>query len=260
MLNTCNIPIRNNMDRIIDHNGIRLFKKCQATGLLLVNGRLSNDSRKGQFTFCSHTGQSTVDFLMTNLCDFTTLTYFEVQDFNEYSDHAPILFKLHTKQCDNMHMQQETYAPNITRKIVWDENKVAYFKDRLANEHDVIQRLTDEAPAENIDRVINDFTRFMHDNALLLAKHIPINHILLNEINRIMIGLMKFASKHDMILKVREMLSIEPGTRNREPGTRNREQGTGNQEPGTGNQEPGTGNQEQGTGNREPGTGNRELT
>ena len=165
MLNTCHIPIRNNMDRIIDHNGIRLLETCQATGLLLVNGRLSNDARKGQFTFCSHTGQSTVDYLMTNLCDFTTLTYFEVQDFNEYSDHAPILFKLHTKQCDNTHMQQETHAPNITRKIVWDENKVAYFKERLANEHDVIQRLTNEVPTENIDRVIHDFTRFMHDNA-----------------------------------------------------------------------------------------------
>ena len=93
------------------------------------------------------------------------MTYFEVQDFNEYSDHAPILFKLHTKQCDNTHMQQETHAPNITRKIVWDENKVAYFKDRLANEHDVIQRLNSEAPTENIDRVIHDFTKFMHDNA-----------------------------------------------------------------------------------------------
>ena len=78
MLNACDILIRNNMDRIIDHNGIRLLETPQATGLLLVNGHLSNDSRKGQFTICSHTGQSTVDYLMTNLCDFTTLTYFEV--------------------------------------------------------------------------------------------------------------------------------------------------------------------------------------
>ena len=36
MLNACDILIRNNMDRIIDHNGIRLLETPQATGLLLV--------------------------------------------------------------------------------------------------------------------------------------------------------------------------------------------------------------------------------
>ena len=82
-----------------------------------------------EFTFYSYTGQSTVDYVVTNLCDFTTMTYFEVQDFNEYFDHVPILFKLHTKSCDNTHMQQETQTPNITCKIVWDKNKVAYFKE-----------------------------------------------------------------------------------------------------------------------------------
>ena len=65
LLNTSDIPVRKNKDRIIDCNGIRLLETCQATGLLLVNGRLSNDESKGNFTFCSHTGQSTVDYLLT---------------------------------------------------------------------------------------------------------------------------------------------------------------------------------------------------
>ena len=75
VLSTCYIPIRSNMARIIDTNGIRLLETCQATGLLLVSGRLSNDENKGQFNFCSHTGQSTVDYLMTNFFDFTTIPF-----------------------------------------------------------------------------------------------------------------------------------------------------------------------------------------
>ena len=165
MLSTCYIPIRSNMDRIIDTNGIRLLETCQATGLLLANGRLGNDENKGQFTFCSHTGQSTVDYLMTNFCDFTTISCFEIQAFNEYSDHAPILFKMHTKPCTNPHQQHEQQSKNITRKIVWDKSKIQQFKVKLANEHDVIQTLTNEAPTEDIDHVVQRFTRFMHDNA-----------------------------------------------------------------------------------------------
>ena len=44
----------------------------QATGLLIANGRLLNDSKIGKFTFCSHRGQSTLDYLLLNYGDFDT--------------------------------------------------------------------------------------------------------------------------------------------------------------------------------------------
>ena len=43
----------------------------------------------GKFTFCSHQGQSTVDYLLLNLSDFDTLSHFDILDFTENSDHAP---------------------------------------------------------------------------------------------------------------------------------------------------------------------------
>ena len=50
--------------------------------------------------------------------------------------------------------------------------------------------------------------------SMYLAKHIPIIFTLLNEINRTTTGLMKIVPKQDMILKLREMHSIDLKTKN----------------------------------------------
>ena len=49
-LNANDVPNRTNKDRIIDYNGIRLLDLCQATGLLIANGRLLNDNDQGKYT------------------------------------------------------------------------------------------------------------------------------------------------------------------------------------------------------------------
>ena len=67
VVNTPDIPTRVNKDRVIDYNGRCLLELCQATGLLLANGRVLNDPENGKFTFCSHQGQSTVDYLLLTL-------------------------------------------------------------------------------------------------------------------------------------------------------------------------------------------------
>ena len=96
-INAFDIPIRINKDRILDYNGRYLIELCQSTGLLIANGRLLGDQNRGNFTFCSHQGQSTVDYLLLNFLDFETLSNFEILDFNEYSDHAPIMYILYLK-------------------------------------------------------------------------------------------------------------------------------------------------------------------
>lgn len=98
ILATSNIPKRSNQDSVLDYNGLRLLDLCQSTGLLIANGRISNDRNIGKFTFCSHIGQSTVDYLLLNLTDFNTLAYFNILDLNEHSDHLPISFHLFLKQ------------------------------------------------------------------------------------------------------------------------------------------------------------------
>lgn len=94
---TAQISGRVNKDPVIDLNGHRLLEVCITTGLLIANGRLSRDREVGQFTYCSALGQSTVDYLLLYLEDFETILNFEVLNFSEYSDHAPLTFNLKRK-------------------------------------------------------------------------------------------------------------------------------------------------------------------
>lgn len=101
---------------MIDHYGERLLDMCQTTGLLIANGRLYNDQNHGKLTFCSHTGQSTVDYLLLNLSDFDTISYFDILESNEYSDHAPISFHFHLKYCYTEINAKDRTENNINKK------------------------------------------------------------------------------------------------------------------------------------------------
>ena len=73
---------------IIDHNGRRLIELCRYTGLLIANGRLNNEP--GNFTFYSHRGLSTIDYLLSNFLDFIITSHFNIADFNQQPDHESI--------------------------------------------------------------------------------------------------------------------------------------------------------------------------
>ena len=76
--NSFDIPSRANQDIILDYNGRTTLDLCKSTGLLIANGRLFNDTNIGKFTFCSHRGQSTVDYLLLNFEDFENISYFDI--------------------------------------------------------------------------------------------------------------------------------------------------------------------------------------
>ena len=54
----------------------------------------TNDTDIGKFTFCSHRGQSTVDHLLLNFEDFENISYFDILEHTEHSDHTPISFNI----------------------------------------------------------------------------------------------------------------------------------------------------------------------
>ena len=162
-VNTCSIPNRTNKDRVMDYHGIRLLELCQATGLLIVNGRLFNDMNQGKFTFCSQVGQSTVDYLLTDLSNFDILSFFDVLNFNEFSDHSPVLFRISTEHQRNSTNDIETN--NITRKIVWDKTKINEFRSKLMNSHDTFLEQNTDAQNEPVDHVVQSLTRYLHDTA-----------------------------------------------------------------------------------------------
>ena len=160
-VNTCSIPNGTNKDRVMNYHGIRLLELCQATGLLIVNGRLFNDMNQGKFTFCSQVGQITVDYLLTDLSNFDILSFFDVLDFNEFSDHSPILFCISTKHQRNSTNDIETN--NITRKIIWDNTKTNEFRSKLMNSHDTFLEQNTDSQNEPVDHVVQNLTRYLHD-------------------------------------------------------------------------------------------------
>ena len=159
-----NVPMRVNQDRIIDYNGQRLLDICQWTGLLIANGRLLNDHNVGKYTFCGHRGQSTVDYLLLNFHDFENLSYFEIQELNEFSDHAPLAYNIRLKSRYEPETRRDIDA-GITRKIVWDNEKAHDFKSSLTNKSDRIVQMTSEIGKEPLQTIVRNFTQFLHDEA-----------------------------------------------------------------------------------------------
>ena len=165
VVNTRDIPTRVNKDIIIDYNGRCLLELCQATGLLLANGRLLNDRDNGKFTFCSRQGHSTVDYLLLIFSDFDSLSHFDISDFIEHSDHAPVSFDIYLKSYMQETPSEELAEDTISRKIVWDNNKVTEFNQQLMNNHEHIQQMTSDLSNQPIDYVVKEFTQFIHDKA-----------------------------------------------------------------------------------------------
>ena len=89
------ITPRRSADLYVNNFGRKSIAFCRTTGLRIVNGRHKDDIY-GSITFCSSNGMSLIDYL---LCDFNLMSdikTFTSGIFNTFSDHAPIIFKLHT--------------------------------------------------------------------------------------------------------------------------------------------------------------------
>ncbi len=66
----------------------KLLQLCRSLGLYIINGRLRGDTL-GRFTFCSPLGNSTVDYMITDI-DPSSLRSFTVRELTPLSDHSQI--------------------------------------------------------------------------------------------------------------------------------------------------------------------------
>ncbi|MES9880358.1 MAG: reverse transcriptase family protein [Sedimenticola sp.] len=162
---TCYIPPRVNKDHMIDTKGRSLINMCMTTGLIIANGRLHNDNNIGQYTYCSHNGMSVVDYLLMKYSDKDHISDFKILEFNEFSDHAPLLLCLQTEQTPRESRTTQT-CKQTTQKLVWDESKVPIFRNQLMNNHETLQRLTEHINNSPVDRTVETFTNCIYENGL----------------------------------------------------------------------------------------------
>ncbi|VDI57810.1 Hypothetical predicted protein [Mytilus galloprovincialis] len=103
--------------RSLDSFGRKLIQLCYTTGLTVANGRLGDDS-DGKFTFCTSRGRCVNDCLLVSPIDYKLISYFNVLQFNEFSDHSPLFFQLNFSN----NRPQNKYH-KLHKYIKWDSNK-----------------------------------------------------------------------------------------------------------------------------------------
>jgi hypothetical protein len=149
------IQTRNNCDHVIDAQGRRLIDLCKNTSLVIGNGQMHFDTQ-GDYTFHSLNGSSTVDYLLLDKQDFNLISYFEIAEPNEFSDHSGLqcMSTLMSKQISNTSSYDDT---SNKQYIKWDPANVDDFLNRLVEQHlqNVISLIENEET--NIDNVVKKF-------------------------------------------------------------------------------------------------------
>ena len=161
----CNITRRASLDNTHNSHGIRLLDLCKSTGLRIMNGRLANTHH---YTFLSNNGCSVIDYLLTGDNDLPRLNDFCIEEFNEWSDHAPLSFSL----CCNNVCNENNGHEEI--KFKWDSNLRDMFRSDIVENLNVFDTIVNKEILDksSINCMLNDFTSKMRSIAdPLFAKH-----------------------------------------------------------------------------------------
>ena len=149
------------MDRGNNRFGEALLDLCKATNMRIVNCRLLKDHSIGDVTCYTHNGESVVDYVVTSLRNFQSISDFQIYNFSEYSDHAPLYLALKTYT----KLESQTKNERIFHK--WDTG----LKDAFLNDKSQDMHLSNRSIAGGISRncepgdIISLFPQFITDRA-----------------------------------------------------------------------------------------------
>ena len=106
-------------------------------------------------------GKSVVDYVLTSPQNFVQISEFQVHDFNEFSNHAPVslTLKIHTHPIMNNQSERLSYK--------WKpEHKDEFLRDVSSDVH-IFNRLISEGIDRNCepDDIVTDFLKFITDRA-----------------------------------------------------------------------------------------------
>ena len=155
---------RSSKDKIIDTNGRYLFQLCHVTGLIIANGRLGKDTL-GEFTFCNSRGASVVDYLLLKNDTFDLIENFTVtvDEFNEFSDRACLVFSLKIRKSHNISDSERipTNPQNNETCIIFDSEKATLFQNQLQNSVHLLDNLTVNVNNGQVESLVQDFSQIL---------------------------------------------------------------------------------------------------
>ena len=125
---------RVNSDKMINENGKALINLCIRNNVIIINGRTGSDREKGDVTFKSKKGSSTIDYCITSPDFVPHIQDFQVDIFdpNLSDKHSPIILTLKSKPNQNSSSQDAiSHETDISYEHVhskWNGEKMPEFQ------------------------------------------------------------------------------------------------------------------------------------
>lgn len=160
--NEADLPMpRFSMDRGTNRFGEYLLEMCKAVNMRIVNGRIHKDHSIGRMTCFTHNGESVVDYVLTTQSNFKLISDFEIGDFTEYSNHAPISLSLKVHTNISFNNAQE----HISFK--WDSEYRQSFLNDISRDLPILNRVVTDGIDRNVepDEIVSKFSQFITDRA-----------------------------------------------------------------------------------------------
>ena len=164
---------RNSEDTCTNSFGRKLIRLCKATGLRLCNGRISGDEH-GKITFFNHLGTSVIDYALTDSKLLEHVKNFRVLDFNEWSDHAPIVLTFVKYGIEYPYPMTNDVNSNINvYRYKWNDDYADVMKnDLMRSEQRLFESLNNiESGIESIDQCVSNFSNMLKDIFEPYCKH-----------------------------------------------------------------------------------------
>ena len=162
---------RYSMDRGTNRFGENLLELCKAVNMRIVNGRLHKDRSIGRMTCYTHNGESVVDYVLTSQINFNIISDFEIGDFMEYSNHAPVSLSIKTFTDIQSDVKHEHTSYN------WKpEYKDAFIND-ITRDSPILNQIISDGIENDYepDDIVTSFTKFITEraNPYFQKRHIP---------------------------------------------------------------------------------------
>lgn len=150
---------RCSMDTSMNSFGRKLLEYCRTTQLLILNGRHSGD-KDGKFTFFSNRGMSVNDYCIVSNSMWSLINNFRVDNFNEFSDHAPLMLELQRLGEEDKRVVEkvEKQAQHIYR---WKGDNSDVIRNSLLDNQNKLKEIVSNIDAESSESIILDVHEFM---------------------------------------------------------------------------------------------------
>ena len=149
-----NIPHRQNLDQIVNEQGMLLLEFCIETKLRILNGRIFGDSL-GYNTYFGRRGSSTIGYFIVSENLFEAFDFINVCPPNELSDHSVVWCGMKTKVTHFAIIDDEletVYAKLPGKFIVDDSTKQRYTESLLDDDSlSLLQKFLHDIENDDID-------------------------------------------------------------------------------------------------------------